>query len=145
MNFALTPVPMASFAIAMAAALGSLVIMATRYASLPERIPQHYDRAGRPDAWGNKRGMWFIALIPLIILLAMLGVVVIMTTKEKSDIEEVRAGTRMVAAMTAYLSVGTFLLTLRMIAVAENHNAGVGRLFAPIFLAGLALVIFLFR
>jgi hypothetical protein len=37
------------------------------------------------------------------------------------------------------------VLTLRMLAVAEKHADGLGRMSVPLYLAGLVLVIFLFR
>jgi uncharacterized membrane protein len=143
---AFTPISLAGFAIAVAAVFGSLVLVATRYESLPESVPTHYGFSGRPDAWGDKKLFWLITLIPILMVMLMVGVAIAMvTTSKASDIDEVRTGLRVLGAITAYVSVGAFALTLRMIAVAEKHTDGIGRLAVPIYLAGLALVIVLFR
>ncbi|HKW15112.1 MAG TPA: DUF1648 domain-containing protein [Candidatus Krumholzibacteria bacterium] len=146
MNANLTPLSLACFAIAVAAMFGNLVFVATRYASLPEKVPMHYGFSGKPDAWGDKKLFWLIMLIPVFTTLLTVGVAISKVTVAKaSDIDELHASLRILSTLAAYLSVGAFALMLRMIAVAEKHADGIGRLALPIYLAGLALVIVLFR
>jgi uncharacterized membrane protein len=59
---------------AVAALLAQVALSAWMWGRLPERIPIHFDFAGRPDNWG---GRWTILLLPLITagLYALLGVV----------------------------------------------------------------------
>jgi uncharacterized membrane protein len=145
MNDALTPLALAGFAIAVAAVLGNLVIVATRYSSLPEQMPIHYDTLGRPDKWNGKASMWILALMPVLTFLFMTAIAVVMVrTSDASDIDEVRAGLEFSGAMIGYLSVAMLVLTLRVIAVAEQHATGIGRMFFVLFLAGIALVTILF-
>lgn len=144
MSDVFSPFSFASFAIAIAATLAGILLVATRYSSLPEQIPMHYGASGRPDKWAGKGSMWVLALMPVLTLLVMLGATAAMVTTTE-DRDEVRAGVRFVAPLTAYLSLGTFVLTVRMLAVAEKRAEGIGRWFLPLFMAGLLLVIFLFR
>jgi uncharacterized membrane protein len=132
MHAAFTRISLAAWAITIAAALGNVVLVATRYSSLPAQVPTHYGFFGRPDAWGGKNVMWLVALMPLLIALLMLGIMITMVaTAEAAGFDEVRAGVRIVA--------------LRMLAVAEKNADGIGRLVMPLYLVGLALVIFLVR
>ena len=141
-----TPFSMACLAIAGAAVVSNIVLVALRYSALPQEVPSHYGFFGRPDRWGSKAIMWLYALMPLLTLLLMAGPMVAMvtTTHKESDLNKVRASFRLVAAMTAWLSVGTLVITTRAIAVAGKEADGLGRMVAPLFIAGLALITILF-
>jgi uncharacterized membrane protein len=141
-----SPFSLAFLAVAVVAVITNLVLVATRYSNLPEEVPTHYGFFGRPDRWGSKAIMWFFALMPVmtVILLAAPITGMVARTTKNSDIDEVRATIRLLAAMSAYLSVGSYVMTLRMIAVAEKESDGLGRMTAPLFLGGLTLVTVLF-
>ena len=141
-NNLFTPFSLACLAIALAAVVSNVVLVAMRYSGLPERVPTHYGFFGRPDRWGSKAIMWLFALMPVLTLLLMAGPMfgMLTTTHKESDIDEVRTAFRLLAAMTTYLSVGTLVITVRAIAVAEKQADGLGRMVAPVFIAGLTLM-----
>lgn len=145
-NNLFTPLSLACLAIAVAAVVSNIVLVALRYSGLPQEVPVHYGFFGRPDRWGSKAIMWLFALLPVLTLLLMAGPMVSMltTTHKASDIDKVRASFRLLAAMTAWLSVGTLVITVRAIPVAEKQADGLGRMVVPLFLAGLALITVLF-
>src|SRR5690349_15660223 len=117
-----------------------------RYSVLPEQVPAHYGFFGGPDRWGSKAIMWLYALLPALTLLLMAGPMITMLTTphKESDLNQARASFRLFAAMAAYLSVGTLVITTRAIAVAEKQADGLGRMVAPLFIAGLMLITVLF-
>jgi hypothetical protein len=50
---------------ALAAVLTPLLVVLLAWGTLPERIPMHFNAAGRPDSWGPR---WLIVLHPLVAL-----------------------------------------------------------------------------
>ncbi len=59
-------------AVAIAGAIGSVVVAAISYGGLPDTIPTHFGPSGEADRWGSKNMVWLIpaiaiGLIPLII------------------------------------------------------------------------------
>jgi hypothetical protein len=61
---------LASDLLALAGLAFSFGTVAFRWASLPEIIPTHFGLAGQPDDWSNKKWLW---LLPTISLLLYLG------------------------------------------------------------------------
>ena len=145
-NNLFTPFSLACLAIAVAAVVSNVALVAMRYSGLPEEVPAHYGFFGRPDRWGSKAIMWLYALLPALTLLLMAGPMITMLTTphKETDLNRVRVSFRLFAAMAAYLSVGTLVITTRAIAVAEKQADGLGRMVAPLFIAGLMLITVLF-
>jgi uncharacterized protein DUF1648 len=106
-------------------------IMAARaYPVLPDRIPIHFNWAGRPDGWGHKRMIW---------LLPVIGVFVYFTFFTASAAAAARApAEQALLAALAWLRFETLAMFLfiesRTIAVARGRATGLGILFLPITL-----------
>ncbi|MGG3982141.1 DUF1648 domain-containing protein [Bacillus licheniformis] len=51
--------------------LGSIILLAAVWGSLPEKVPAHYNALGEVDRWGSKWELFILPGIGLIILLFM--------------------------------------------------------------------------
>jgi uncharacterized membrane protein len=134
------PIALACTAIAVAGVFVNFILVAIRFADLPDQVPRHYGITGRPDAWSSKRVIWVYPAIPLLMLIALTGIT--LTSAGKYTHDELRASLRNLSLMAAFLSVLSLALTVRTFAVAEKRAEGLGRMFFPIFLAGLVAVMF---
>jgi uncharacterized membrane protein len=54
-------------AVALAAALGCVVLVAMNYSSLPDTVPIHFGPSGNVDGWGDKVFAWLLPAIAAIL------------------------------------------------------------------------------
>lgn len=50
----------------------SFILPLVFWSGLPERIPSHFDLAGRPDAWSGRNSIWILPGVSLFIFLLIL-------------------------------------------------------------------------
>jgi uncharacterized membrane protein len=134
-----TPQAWACAAIAAAAALVNFVVVAMRWSDLPDEIPHHFGLSGRPDRWGPKALIWFFALMPVLVLALLAGTII--ASARDGLVHEARQ----MSILAAFLSALMLFLTIRTIMVAEKRAEGLGRMFVPMMLVGIAIIIFLLR
>lgn len=69
-----TAVDLSLEAVAVALLLALVGYVAANYASLPERIPMHFNASGQPDGWGHRSAIWLIPGISLALNVLLLVV-----------------------------------------------------------------------
>lgn len=111
------------------------------YSILPDRFPQHFGAAGKPDAWGGKETLFFLPIIT-IFLYGMMTLISqyphIYNYPWKLTEENIAAQYLNARTMIAWLKTGIVCvfsyLSWRSIQVALGKASGLGIGFLPIFL-----------
>ncbi|WP_405216017.1 DUF1648 domain-containing protein [Agrococcus sp. Ld7] len=62
-SYATDPVTRALRILAILAVAAIAAWMLAQYPALPETVPTHFDAAGRPDGWGSKSSVLWLALV----------------------------------------------------------------------------------
>ena len=139
----MTPVAIGCTAMALAALVSNFVMVGMRWATLPDQVPRHFGLSGRPDAWGGKRIIWTYPVMSLAMFLVVGGVYVMETLVGNMALSPKDA--EIVAVIAAYLAVVMLIITLRTFAVAEKPADGLGRMFVPVLMLGVIVIVLRYR
>lgn len=136
-------------AVALAALLAPATALFSAWPDLPNRVPRHFNAAGEPDAWAGRSFLWFQPAVTF-------GIYILMTLISRHpqwgstppvevtprNVEWVHAQIRSLAVwMKALICAILAYMSLQTLAVARGEAAGLGGLFMPLTLAGIAVVI----
>lgn len=131
----MTPVTVASVAIAAAVVLFNVVFVVMRLPSLPDRMPVHFGIRGKPDRWAGRNFVWFYPAMSVVIAAFMTLPLWIMHRKPHAVDAE------MIAMLSAYIAVINLVLTSESIAIAQKRREGLGWWFIPVMLVGMLLIL----
>ncbi len=128
-----------------------IVILIADYPSIPERVPTHFNAAGRPDDWGSKASM---LILPVVSIVLYAGLTVLNRYPYifiyPFEITEKNAGKhyRLAKTMVTFLKMtltGSFLfIQLKSMEVASGMSGGLGSAFIFILLAGTFIPIIVY-
>lgn len=118
------------------------------WSSLPDRIPHHFDFAGKPDAWGGKWVLLLLPAISFVMYAALTGVSRIphrfnyiwQITQANAE-SQYRIALSMLSILKALVMTMFAYMTWATIRSAGGDSAGLGRLFLPVVLGSLLLTI----
>lgn len=118
------------------------------YNDLPDQIPTHFNALGKVDSYGNHGFIW---LLPAIGLFLYIGLTVLnkfpfafnYPTKVTNDNAErlYIIGTRTVRLLKIIVVLLFVFLNFKTIEIALNKSTEIGKLYLPIFLSVLTILI----
>ncbi|MDP4092075.1 MAG: DUF1648 domain-containing protein [Bacillota bacterium] len=144
-------VPITAFEIILEAAGFILIVILmvktiTSYSTLPDRIPTHFNAAGRIDGWGGKGMLWFIPAIAgvMYIPMTLLGRFprifnyAVPITSENAA-KQYRLARQMITALKLEITALLFYIQWMTIksANAKEFGTGLGIAFLPITLVAI--------
>ncbi|MGD0581891.1 MAG: DUF1648 domain-containing protein [Bacteroidales bacterium] len=111
------------------------------YSDIPGMIPTHFNAAGSPDGFGSKTSLWFLPLTGLVLWLIMTIVnrfpdkfnFPVKITPENAEVQY-RIGTRVIRILKSVILMMFSFISYRTIQTAMGNEAGLGKVFLPVFL-----------
>jgi uncharacterized membrane protein len=70
-SFPLKPYEIALEVLCVVLLAAQLLVIVLNYPTLPDRLPSHFDFAGKPDRWGDKSRLWTYPIISFVAYTAM--------------------------------------------------------------------------
>ncbi len=111
------------------------------YPMLPEIIPHHFDAAGQPDSFGDKK---IILVLPAIGVLLFIFMQYLsrhphtfnynVPITEQNAQEQYRIASRMIRSLAAFISCSFAYITYGTVQAARERWDGLGTWFLPVFL-----------
>ncbi|WP_459502288.1 DUF1648 domain-containing protein [Bacillus sp. C1] len=133
---------------------GICVYVFFMWSELPERIPSHFDRMGRPDGWSGKESILILPIIGtlLFFLFYMLGKAS-QIFNYSTDVPEEKApklyaeGRRLMIALNVEISVFFVIATWKEVQIAIGKANGLGGWFLISFIVILftTLIVYIIR
>lgn len=128
--------------------LGALAIniglILFNWPSLPDRIPHHFDFAGKPDAWGGKGVLFLLPAISLIIYIMLTGISriphrfnYIWEITPANAESQYRIALSLLAILKAIVMTMFAYIAWATIRSAHGHEAGLGPLFLLIVVGSI--------
>jgi uncharacterized membrane protein len=149
LNIERGPVDVIVEALSLLALAATVGLVAFHWSALPDRIPHHFDLAGRPDAWGGK---WILLLLPamsLILYTALTGVGryphrfnYVWPITPQNAAGQYRIAISMLAMLKVLIAILFAYVTWMTIRTATGESAGIGRMFLPLFLGAIFVTVF---
>ncbi len=140
--------------IAIAFLLFLFILPIRYYGDIPDRIPTHFNAAGTPDGFGSRTSLWILPLTGLGLWLLMTIVnrfpdkfnFPVKITRENAQVQY-RFATRMVRILKCVILIMFSFISYRTIQTALGKEAGLGRIFLPVFLILTfgVVIIYLFK
>lgn len=132
--------------IAIGAIAATIGLIAFHWSRLPERIPHHFDLAGKPDAWG---GRWLLVILPVISILLCISLTAVSRiphrfnylwaiTPENAE-SQYRIALSMLAILKVIIAIMFAYMTWITIRVSQESAPGLGLLFMPVFGGGILI------
>jgi uncharacterized membrane protein len=116
------------------AMVAAWVIAVREYPSLPARFPIHFGIDGRPDGWGNKRMLWLMPALSVVIYLFDRYIQELVARDPRHP------GMPVGMAWLNFEVLAMFLfIEARSIAVARGRARGLGAGFLPIVIAAVVV------
>jgi len=108
---------------------------------LPEIIPRHFNAAGEPDGYSQKKIIWTLPAIGLVIYIGMFFLnkfphifnYLKEITKENAE-RQYRIATKLIRTINMLIAVSFFYIGFGTIQTALNEQDGLGKFFLPITL-----------
>jgi len=122
------------------------------YGDIPGKIPTHFNAAGTPDGFGSKATIWLLPLTGLALWLLMTIVnrfpdkfnFPVKITEENAP-DQYRIATRMIRILKCVILIMFSFISYRTIQTALGKEAGLGKIFLPVFLVvtfGIVIIFF---
>ena len=128
-----------------------VVIAASSWSALPDRIPLHFDGAGTPDRWGGKAAIWWVPSIGLA-LVAVLTVLqrfpwvcnIPVRVTEANALRQYRLVIRLLGSLSALLALTFAYLVWAIGEAAMTPGSTLAAPLTPLFLvtATMAIVVY---
>lgn len=128
--------------------LGSIIFLASVWGKLPEKVPGHYDAAGRVDRWGSK---WELLILPGVgAILALLMQVLekfphIYNYPERLNALNAKQfyvhSRKLLNQLKNICLIFFALILLESIVIAMGWGNGFGKWFLPIVIIGMGIPI----
>ncbi len=107
--------------------------LAVHWGDVPDRVPTHFNAAGRPDAWGSKASLW---LLPVIGVVSFGSLTVI--ARLKGARREVLG---LLTVLKTIVAVSFAYIEVRIIMTAMGLANGLGSWFLPVMLGSLGATV----
>jgi uncharacterized membrane protein len=118
------------------------------YGDLPTEIPKHFDALGQVDTYGKRGVIWLLPAIGLVLYVGMTVMnkypfVFNYPSKVTHDNAErlYSIGTRSVRLLKVVVILSFTFLNYKIIVIALNRAAGIGKIYLPIFIIVLTILI----
>ncbi|MDN7247010.1 DUF1648 domain-containing protein [Planococcus shenhongbingii] len=117
-----------------------LIYLFSQYGSLPDRVPGHYNGAGKVDRWGSKVELFFLPIIGAALWIFMFVMEKFPHTynylnlTEKNAEAQYRNGMLMMNVLKNEMILLFCFITYQNMQVASGNAEGLGTGFMPIFL-----------
>jgi len=138
------PIDIVMELIALLAIAATWGMIAFSWKSLPDRVPSHFDFAGKPDAWS---GRWVLLLLPAIAVAVYAMLTGIRSIPHRFNYpwritpENAARQYRMAVSLIVWLKTEVVFmfayLTWETIHTAQGNSVGIGRFFLPVVIGGL--------
>ena len=126
--------------------IGVIVYPFLEYASLPDRVPVHYDASGTPDRYGSKSHVWIIVILSSFLYIGMFFLNRFphlfnfpMEITEENAERQYRLATKMIRGVNVIIVAGFFFINYQSIEVAKGNADGLGKSFLFTFLGSLTI------
>jgi uncharacterized membrane protein len=114
------------------------------YPELPDKMPQHFDGSGQPDAYGNKSILWFPPIINLILVAGMIYLTrfphilnyLTEITEENAAIQY-KLAQRMLRLLASLIAALFLYITVSTIYTGIGQWNGTGMWFMPVFILAI--------
>jgi Protein of unknown function (DUF1648) len=117
------------------------IVMRRKWNQLPATVPHHFDLMGRPDSYGNKRGLWTLPALSTVMYVGLTLLGLWGATRADESFERTRLNIEVLAGAIASGMWMIFFLTRRTIEVGLGQRNDLGRWVCPTILGVLALAI----
>lgn len=128
--------------VAIALMVGGFILVVVSWASLPARIPIHWNAAGEVDGWGPRGVIWLLPAIGLLLVGGLLAVMrvpwlanVPVTITERNAAAQYGLIVRLLAVLSAGVASIFFILVVETIQTARGGGDLLGPWMLPVFLA----------
>jgi uncharacterized membrane protein len=122
------------------------------YSEIPAKIPTHFNAAGAPDGFGSKTTLWLLPATGLLLWLLLTVInryphifnFPVKITPENAE-TQYRIATRMIRILKCVLLIMFSFISYRTIQTALGNEAGLGKIFLPVFLVltfGIVIIYF---
>jgi uncharacterized membrane protein len=131
--------------VAAAAVVAAALEIAMRWNALPAKIPTHFGMDGRANGWGGRDSLLVLlaSTVVMFVLLTIAGkyqrLVNIPVKVDREAPEAKRLIRSLAIVIKAVLSAGFFWITHVTLAIAMRQRTAMGRVFLPVFLAGVVV------